>query len=188
MILPLLLASVLQGAPAAQEATKPAAAPASEHPAPCDPKDGQPLLLGACSREEILAHRAVFKDHMAEAQISPELRRRWMAVKQPLTLVVAFGSWCGDSQREVPDFLALDSEHSSFVDVRFIGVARDKAIAADAWPAGFPVQKAERVPTFWLFSLQPGGAEKLVGSVVEHPAKDGEKMSEAVVELIESAK
>jgi hypothetical protein len=165
----------------------PAPAPA-DHALPCDAKDHQPLLIGDCTRAEILAHRAVFKDRTAQAELSEGLRARWMAIKKPFTVVAAFGSWCGDSQHELPSFLALDGQSNPFVEVRFIGVARTKEIAADAWPAGIAVQKAERVPTAWVFSLGPGGTQTLVGSVVEHPTKPGETFAESIVDVMEQAK
>ncbi len=165
----------------------PAQTPAT-HALPCDAKDGQPLLIGDCTRAEILAHRAVFKDRTAQAEVSEGLRARWQAIKRPFTLVVAFGSWCGDSQHELPSFLALNGQPSPFVEVHFIGVARTKEIAADAWPAGIAPQKAERVPTVWIFALGPGGAQQLVGSVVEHPSKPGETFAESIVTVMEQAR
>jgi hypothetical protein len=44
-----------------------------------------------------------------------------------------------------------------------------------------------RVPTFFLFATQPGGGQKLVGSVVETPPREGQTMAEALVELVERA-
>lgn len=155
---------------------------------PCDAKDHLPLLIGDCTRDEILAHRAVFKDRTAQANLSDALRLRWMAIKKPFTVVAAFGSWCSDSQHELPSFLALDGQPNPFVEVQFIGVARTKEIAATAWPKGVPYQKAERVPTAWVFALGPGGTQTLVGSVVEHPTKPGETFAEAIVDLMEQAK
>lgn len=165
----------------------PAPAPAL-HALPCDAKDHQPLLIGDCTRDEILGHRAVFKDRTAQAELSDGLRARWMAIKKPFTIVAAFGSWCGDSQRELPSFLALDGQPNPFVEVQFIGVARTKEIAPEAWPEGIAHQKAEKVPTAWVFALGPGGTQTLVGSVVEHPVKPGESFAEAVVEVMEQAK
>ena len=159
----------------------------ASHELPCDAKDHQPLLIGDCSRAEILAHREVFKDRTDHAELSESLRIRWMAIKRPFTVVIAFGSWCGDSQHELPSFLALDGQPNPFVVVQFIGVARSKEIAAGAWPAGIAPQKAEKVPTAWVFTLGPGGTQTLAGSVVEHPAKPGESFAEAIVDVMEHA-
>ena len=165
----------------------PAPAPDEKAGQACDPKDHQPLLIGGCTRDQILAHRAVFKEHTEQAAPSEADRARWMAVKRPFTVVAAFGSWCSDSQHELPSFLALDARPNPAVEVQFIGVARDKAIDAKAWPAGIEPQKAEKVPTAWVFALGPGGKQTLVGSVVEHP-KAGETFAEAVLDVMEQAK
>lgn len=162
--------------------------PAQDHGLPCDAKDHQPLLIGDCTRDEILSHRVVFKEHTDQAALSEGDRTRWMAIKRPFTLVVAFGSWCGDSQRELPSFLKLDAEQNPFVEVQFIGVARDKAIEAKAWPAGIEAQKADRVPTVWVFALGPGGEQTLVGSVVEHPTKPGQTFAESILDVMEQAR
>lgn len=163
-------------------------APAMDHGLPCDAKDHQALLIGPCTREEILSHRTVFKEQTEQATLSDTDRARWAAVKRPFTVVAAFGSWCGDSQRELPSFLKLEGAANAAVEVHFIGVARDKAIEATAWPAGIEAQKAVRVPTAWIFALGPGGKETLVGSVVEHPAKAGETFAESILDVMEQAK
>ena len=172
--------------PPAQQTPVPA--PVMDHGLPCDAKDHQALLIGDCTRDQILAHRAVFKDRTAEAEPGDMLRARWMGIKRPFTIVAAFGSWCGDSQHELPSFLALEGQANPFVEVQFIGVARTKEIEASAWPAGIPAQKAEKVPTAWVFALGPGGTQQLVGSVVEHPTKPGESFAESIVDVMEQAK
>jgi len=152
---------------------------------PCDAKDHQPLLLGATTRKAILEHRAVFRDAMGRIQLPEALRARWKAVKQPLTLVAVFGSWCGDSQRELPELLALEADPNPFIEVHYLGVYRDKKLDASAWPKGCAPQAVNRVPTFYLFAVQPGGNQKLVGTIVETPPKPDQRMAEAVVELAE---
>jgi hypothetical protein len=144
-------------------------------------------LLGPTTAKAILAHRSIFRENLDKVQLSTDLRARWKAVRRPYTLVAVFGSWCGDSHRQLPDLLALDSDPNPFVEVRYLGVGHDKALAAAAWPPGCAPQMVVRVPTFYLFALQPGGREKLVGKVVETPPKDGQTMAEALVELLERA-
>ncbi len=155
---------------------------------PCDAKDHLPLLLGPCSRAQILAHREVFRDRTAHADLPESLQTRWMAIKRPFTLVLAFGSWCSDSQHEVPSFLALEGQPNPFVEVHFIGVPRTKEIEASAWPTGIAPLKAEKVPTAWVFALGPGGSQTLVGSVVEHPTKADETFAEAILDVMEKAR
>ena len=152
---------------------------------PCDARDKQPLLLGATTRKAILAHRAVFQEASARVHLPDALRARWKAVQQPLTLVAVFGSWCGDSQRELPDLLAMESDPNPFIEVHYLGVYRDMKLDPATWPKGCAPQPVVRVPTFYLFALQPGGHQKLVGTIVETPPKPGQRMSEALVELAE---
>lgn len=154
---------------------------------PCDPKDKLPLLLGEATPEAILAHRAIFRDTLAKVTLSPGLRARWKAVRQPFTLVAVFGSWCGDSHYQLPDLLALETQPNPFIEVHHLGVYRDKKLDPAIWPAGCAPQKVLRVPTFYLFSLQPGGGQKLMGTVVENPPRAGQSMAEALVELLEAA-
>ena len=152
-----------------------------------DARDHQPLLLGETTPKAILAHRAVFRDNLAGSPLPAELKARWKAVNRPLTLVAVFGSWCGDSQYQLPDLLALEADPNPFIEVHFLGVDRDKQLAEAAWPKGCASQAVVRVPTFYLFATQPGGAQRLLGAVVENPPRAGERMAEALVELVESA-
>jgi len=110
-----------------------------------------------------------------------------MGVRRPFTLVAVFGSWCGDSRSHLPHLLALDAESNPFIEVRYLGVNRDKALPATAWPRGCPPQAIHRVPTFFLFAPGADGGWTLVGSLVEHPPRSGQTMAEAITELAESA-
>ena len=170
------------------EPVKPHLIPAGqEGDLPCDSKDRQAVLLGATTREAFLAHRDIFRDNTKHRDIKAEWIARWRAIDVPCTLVVVFGSWCSDSQTELPDLLALTKEPNPFVTIHYIGVYRDKKIDATAWPKGIAPQVVDKVPTLWLFELQPGGAQKLLGSIVETPPK-GQRMAEAVLDLLALAR
>jgi thiol-disulfide isomerase/thioredoxin len=150
-----------------------------------DTHDHHPLLLGPTTASAILAHRAVFRDYLAKVKLTADLKTRWKAVQQPFTLVAVFGSWCGDSHRQLPDLLALQTDPNPFIEVHYLGVNRDKALEAAAWPEGCPPRVVQRVPTFYLFAHQRGGGLKVVGTVVETPPKEGQTMAEALVQLVE---
>ena len=152
-----------------------------------DAHDKQPLLLGETTAKAILTHRTIFRNNLAKVKFPDGLKARWQAVRQSFTLVAVFGSWCGDSHRQLPDLLALEADPNPFIEVHYLGVNRDKALDSGAWPKGCPPQKVNRVPTFYLFAPEPGGGQKLVGSVVETPPKTGQTMAEALVELVEAA-
>jgi hypothetical protein len=153
---------------------------ASQAPSP------KPVLLGETTAAAILAHRAIMRDNLAKVKLTSDLRARWQAIHQPLTLVAVFGSWCGDSHRQLPDLLALDADPNPFIEVHYLGVKRDKALAVTLWPKGCMPQPVARIPTFYLFATQPGGRQKLAGTMVETPPP-GKSMAAALVELMERA-
>ncbi len=152
-----------------------------------DPRDGQALLVGETTAKVILVHRAAYRDNLAKVKVNAKLKARWSAIRQPLTLVVVFGSWCADSQYHLPYLLALEADPNPFIEVRYLGVNRDKKLDSEAWPKGVEPQALHRVPTFYLFATQPFGSQKLVGTVVENPPREGQSMAEALVELVEAA-
>ncbi|MDP1832501.1 MAG: thioredoxin family protein [Geothrix sp.] len=152
-----------------------------------DARDQQALLLGATTAKAILAHRAIFRENLAKVRLTAGVKARWKVVRLPFTLVAVFGSWCGDSHYQLPDLLALEADPNPFIEVHYLGVNRDKALDAALWPKGCAPQTVQRVPTFYLYATQPGGAQKLVGTVVENPPRAGQTMAEALVELVEAA-
>lgn len=155
---------------------------------PVDPKDRGPLLLGPATREQILAHRAVYRDNTARVQLAEAWAGKWKAFDTPVVIVAAFGSWCGDTQREMPDLLALDALGNPFITVHYFGVYRDKVAQAADWPAGIAPRPVSHVPTFWLYARQPGGGLKLIDAIVENPPKKGQPMAEAIVEMLDKAR
>lgn len=180
--------SATQAGPNKEEPAKPhLMPPGKEGGLPLDSKDHQGVLLGATTREALLAHREIYRDNTRHRDIKSEWAARWKAIDVPCTLVVAFGSWCSDSQLELPDLLALTKEPNPFVTIQYIGVYRDKKIDPAAWPKGITPLAVEKVPTIWLFELQPGGAQKLLGSIVESPPS-GQRMAEAVLGLFSQAR
>jgi thiol-disulfide isomerase/thioredoxin len=168
-------------------AQAPAVPPPGSGQPPVDARDHQPLLLGEASAEQILAHRAVFRENAAKMRVPASLRNRWEAIHTPVTLVAVFGSWCGDSQYHLPGLLTLASEPNPFIDIHFLGVDRDKKLDPAQWPAGCAPQVVARVPTFYLFKSAPGGRLVRVGTIVENPPRPSQTMAEALVDLVESA-
>lgn len=152
---------------------------------PLDGKDRQPVLRGRADREQILRHRGIFREGLRQAAVPEAWRARWAAIQVPCILVVAFGSWCGDTHRELPDLLALMERPNPFIRVEFLGVYRDKALDPSAWPEGIAAIPIEKVPTFWLHEVQPGGGYRLVGHIVENSPRKGQRMGEAILDLLE---
>jgi hypothetical protein len=144
------------------------------------PKD----IVGPTSVEAILA-RPEFSAAYEDSSVEPDLARRWGAIDSPCTIVVVFGSWCGDSHRWLPEAIRLAEDPNPFVSVHWIGVGRSKKIKKAHWPEGAVPPKTKRVPTFWLFAPTPGGGARLAGRIVENPPKAGQGMAEAMVEMLE---
>lgn len=86
-----------------------------------DDQQSQPLI-GEVSAPDILALPA-FQQHYAKAGAEPldDALRVFLADAE---LVILFGSWCHDSEREVPRIIRL-LEQGEF-DVRYIAISRDK--------------------------------------------------------------
>lgn len=187
MLPALLLPLALAAAPPPQDA--PAGPPAPRSASlPLDPKDKLPVLVGPCTREEVLRHREVFAAYLAADPVAPAWKARWQALDAPCVVVAVFGSWCDDSHRELPDLLGLMAEPNPFVEVRLVGVLRDRKADPAPWPKGVPVPAVERVPTFWVYAQVPGGGHRLLGSIVEAPPVKGQRMAEAILGLLELAR
>lgn len=150
--LPLCLSLASTGA--ARSAEPPAGAPAEEAAAEAA------VLVGAVSREQIeMAHPEWVQ---AEVSSSPdaEAARALAAIEPGAEVTVFLGTWCGDSEREVPRFWRALDEAGGDVpfQIHYIGVDRQKKEPA-APIANFEI---EYVPTF-IVSRQ--GRE--VGRIVE---------------------
>jgi len=96
-----------------------------------------------------------------------EPQAKWLdllgTAKLRYQLVVAMGTWCGDSRDQVPRMqaiLAALGARSPFEPPRLLGIDRSKSADAKAFPFG----KVELVPTIVVTA---GGAE--IGRIVETP-------------------
>ncbi|HPC84253.1 MAG TPA: peptidylprolyl isomerase [Thermoanaerobaculaceae bacterium] len=97
-----------------------------------------------------------------------EPERRWLellaSARLRYELVVALGTWCGDSREQIPRLqavLAALGERSPFAAVRLLGVDRSKWIDRELYPFG----AVELVPTIVVTA---SGSE--IGRIVETPA------------------
>ena len=148
----------LQAAPAAPAS---AASPASAAPAAKTPEET--VLLGPMTREQV---EAVPEWVQAEVDAKPEgaAAAALAAVEPGAEVVVYFGSWCGDSRREVPRFWkALDAAGAAVpFTVRYVAVDRQKKEPADA----VAKDGIRYLPTF---IVRRGGRE--AGRVVETSPK-----------------
>ena len=76
--------------------------------------------------------------------------------------VVFLGTWCGDSRRHVPEFMALmEAAGIGETHIRYVGLDREKAL-----PKRFSRYRIDRIPTF---VIESGGRE--LGRIVETPER-----------------
>ncbi|UTA47815.1 thioredoxin family protein [Simiduia sp. 21SJ11W-1] len=128
---------------------------ADDHPEPA----ARPLLIGEVSAEQILAHPAFspYRQDTLDAAAHEALLRQRGA--HTIEWVLLFGSWCHDSQREVPQILALANQHPT---IALTAIAVDEQKRA---PAEFTERyKLKYTPTLIVFK---DGVE--VGRIIERP-------------------
>ena len=119
------------------------------------------VLLGRVRPSAILAISDTWRQNHDAYEPATEDLRVLASLRAPATLDIYFGSWCGDSRREVPRLLRiLDRAAPPDLRVRFYGIDRAKKEPARL------VKRAgiERVPTIVLST-----ARREIGRIVESP-------------------
>ncbi|MBI2380332.1 MAG: thioredoxin family protein [Gammaproteobacteria bacterium] len=120
------------------------------------PKNEQPALLGPVQAEVLLEGAPEFR-----AAYDEERPGIPFAIPEGTEVLVFFGAWCHDSQREVPRFMRL--AEAAGLRARYIGLDLDKRD-----PAGEAVRHGVlHTPTFVVLRQ---GQER--GRVIERSKKD----------------
>jgi thiol-disulfide isomerase/thioredoxin len=92
---------------------------------------------------------------------SPDFVQMIKALNHDVDVIVFFGTWCGDSKREVPRFLKVADQAGIAGDrITLYGLDRSKK-SEDGMTDAYQV---DRVPTF-IFSREG----KEIGRITEHP-------------------
>ncbi len=132
-----------------------------------------PLWLGEVTRHDILTRFPGWQQEYDAYQPDPERIADLAAVATPVRVLCVLGTWCSDSQREVPRFWKLlDLAGNTHLSLQMLAVARraDAQAEQDLLASlGFTNDirddhDVELVPTF-IFSA--GGEE--LGRIVESP-------------------
>ncbi|MBR9727526.1 TlpA family protein disulfide reductase [Shewanella intestini] len=133
----------------------------------CSREPDEVIITGAMTLKEIEtslpSYSAQFQDYNADKAAIKQLQQ----ISTPTQVVVAFGTWCPDSQRETPRFMKLLKQvNNPNITVKFIAVDHDlkdpKGLAAP--------YKIDNVPTFIVQQQQ-----KTLGTIIEKPTVSLEK-------------
>jgi thiol-disulfide isomerase/thioredoxin len=120
-------------------------------------------LLGSVSATEVLGHD-VFLAGYKDTKISAEEMETFGAIVGDIKLQVLFGTWCHDSQREVPQIIRLAEEVANpNISLSLMAVSRDKSSPADAVAR----YQLKYTPTIIVFK-----SGKEVGRIIEKPEKN----------------
>lgn len=129
-------------------------------------------LIGPLTREAWSAFDPELEPEADAYEPAPDLVKALAYLPRDVTVTVVLGTWCSDSQREVPRFWkVLDEADPEGLDLVMIGVGRADAPEAAAWEAEHGVEPGYRerfaieyVPTF---IVTEDGRE--IGRIVETP-------------------
>ena len=115
-------------------------------------------VVGEMSGEALLAQYPAFMDEYKSYQPSDAEIKAVSALEDD-TLLILFGTWCHDSQREVPRFLKVLSENADMTS-RLIGLDYNKSE-----PKGTAkIHDIKFTPTFIVYR-----DNKEIGRIIERP-------------------
>lgn len=108
--------------------------------------------LGAMTQSQLLAKKDIFYKKFHAHQVDQNHIELINSISQPTKVLIVFGLWCHDSQREVPRLLKLLSEaNNPNIEVEMISVGYDKKIPESANQYGVSIKYT---PTVILFDQQ----------------------------------
>ena len=131
---------------------------------------GSMILIGECNRDAFTMepfqewYDFEYEEYTPEQSVIKKLTK---SINDVLRIKIVMGSWCSDSQREVPRFYRIMDE-AGIPDekVELLSVNRDKVVPG----MDISALKIERVPTFIIYD----GIKEL-GRIIETPAETLEK-------------
>jgi len=142
-----------------------------------DERSGKTILVGevnkqAFEKDEFKTwYNSQYNNYKPETEVIEQLKKN--EILSEIEIVVVFGSWCGDSRRELPRFYKiLDEINFPKKNITVIAVDRTKKGKHKI----FERINVQRVPTFYFYK-----DEKLIGKIVETPVKS---LEEDMLEII----
>ena len=133
----------------------------------------QPILLGRCTRDSLLQepYSEWYNKNYEAYTPNAEVIGAFAKVDADYEVAVFFGSWCGDSKREVPRFLkTLDALSFPTNRVSLIAVSNIDSLKKQSPDGAEAEQEIYRVP---VFIVKRHGVE--VNRIVEFPASSLER-------------
>lgn len=129
-------------------------------------------LLGAVLREDFTAQLPDWDQEYSPYEPDLQAIQTLAGVTEPVRIVCVLGTWCGDSEREVPRFWKiLDSAANPALDLTMLAVGRSSDPEADRLLAEMGFEQnlreqyaAEFVPTFIFLQ-----GDRELGRIVEAP-------------------
>jgi thiol-disulfide isomerase/thioredoxin len=123
--------------------------------------DSRPVLTGWLTESQLMSQVPGYQDEKNQYQPDPQLLEPLKNLTKDVQIIVFLGTWCSDSQREVPRFLkimeTIQNPHISFEMLALDRTKRDLDGVAEAHDIQF-------VPTFVVLH------EYLeIGRIVEQP-------------------
>ena len=114
------------------------------------------MVLGGILAEQLLDEYPSFKLRYDEVEISLEQAEKARAMGN-IEVLAVFGSWCHDSQREIPAMIKL-AESAANIDLTLVGVGFDKSLSEPL----YDITEVARTPTVFVFRNG-----ELIGKFVE---------------------
>jgi tetratricopeptide (TPR) repeat protein len=131
-------------------------------------------LLGICSIADLSRepfaewYKPGYENYQPNAQVLAELKK---LKPEKTTIKIVFGSWCGDSKREVPRMLkTLNATGFTDKNIQLIGVSSEADVYKQAPQREEKNLYVYRVPTFILYQNN-----KEVGRINEYPVESLER-------------
>ncbi len=119
------------------------------------------MLVGELTQKDLYKECPLFKENADQYAPDKNAVAKIKRIKEPLSILMFLGTWCGDSQRESPKLLKiLDMAKSSKISITIYGVDASKN------DGGGLTKKydIQRVPTIIFLK---GGKE--LGRIIEFP-------------------
>lgn len=140
------------------------------------PLFGSPYLIGKVNRDGFMKknYKTWFEDYYKNYEVNTEALMPLKEKMNDIQIKVFMGTWCPDSQREVPRFYKiLDNLQLNESQLTVISMDKYKE-TPEEYEVGMNIQ---RVPTFIFYR----GQEE-IGRIIESPEKSLEKDMVKIVE------